>query len=175
MTTIATDGETMAADGLCTQHGTVIDRNRVKVHRLEDGRIVGGCGDTADNELVVEWLAAGAKSGEEPVISDAGSVVLVLHPCGGVDIIDRQCRPLRIPTPIAIGSGCDYAMGAMDAGASPERAVEIAAARNPNTGGKITVLGLKDERTELPPDSIVAFDVGFTPIEAGRCEQRQRA
>ena len=37
----------------------------------------------------------------------------------------------------AIGSGCDYAIGAMDAGATAKEAVKIAIGRDPFSGGKI--------------------------------------
>jgi ATP-dependent protease HslVU (ClpYQ) peptidase subunit len=44
--------------------------------------------------------------------------------------------------PAAIGSGSLLALGAMEAGVSPEQAVGIAAKRDIGTGGKITVLHL---------------------------------
>lgn len=37
----------------------------------------------------------------------------------------------------AIGSGYAFALGAMDMGATPREAIEVAATRDPNTGGKI--------------------------------------
>lgn len=40
----------------------------------------------------------------------------------------------------SIGSGYAFALGAMDMGASPREAIEVAATRDPNTGGKIREL-----------------------------------
>lgn len=47
--------------------------------------------------------------------------------------------------PYALGSGSLYAYGAMDAGASGKRAVEIARDRDVNTGGKIRCLRVSIE------------------------------
>lgn len=47
----------------------------------------------------------------------------------------RSERDLDIP--FAIGSGSEYALGAMDSGCTAEEAVKIAAGRDTGTGGKI--------------------------------------
>jgi ATP-dependent HslUV protease subunit HslV len=145
MTTIATDGQTMAADGLRKQHGAIIDTDALKLRRLSDGRIVGTCGDVAEGEMVVEWLEAGGGKDDKPTISD-DTVALVLNLDGTVEIYDHHCRPIRVPAPIAIGSGCEFAMGALDAGASPQKAVVIATRRDPNSGGRISVMSLMVSR-----------------------------
>lgn len=136
MTTIATDGETMAGDGLTVSNGTIFGRNAQKVHQLSDGRIVGiaGCANYVDPFL--EWLSEG---GDKPDIGDDFEA-LVLNRDGTVVSYDHKCRPLAEELPTASGSGREIALGAMVVGASPEEAVKAACDRDTSTGGKITVL-----------------------------------
>lgn len=139
MTTIATDGNSMAGDGLAVDHlETVVALNRPKVMRLDDGRIIGGAGNSFDLESWRGWLNGG-KQGDCPIQSEqfAG---LILNPCGGVDWVDHKGRELRTPTPCAVGSGQDLAIGAMEAGATPAEAVVIACRRDIHSGGEITEL-----------------------------------
>lgn len=135
MTTIATDGKSMAGDGQRQHCGTIMTDQAVKVRRLSDGRIMGTAGDVAFGMAIFEWLE---KGGDAPELEDGGSA-LVLSPDGEVVIIDKYCKPVPVRTPAAIGSGMDLAIGAMEAGVPPAGAVEIAARRDPGTGGKITV------------------------------------
>jgi ATP-dependent protease HslVU (ClpYQ) peptidase subunit len=140
VTTIATDGVSMAGDGQVQDHRSVVVDDRRKVFRLEDGRIVGGAGNSADVASWVEWLAAG-KSGECPVVDDAFAA-LILHRDGSVLWVDHKGREMPIMLPAATGSGEEIAIGAMDAGASPEEAVAIACKRDIYSGGTIIVEAL---------------------------------
>lgn len=141
MTTIATDGRSMAGDGQREIHGTIVIRDAQKVRRLSDGRIVGTAGDVAFGMAIVEWLEDG---GDPPKLEDGGCV-LVLTPAGEVFHIDKYCKLLPVQVPVAIGSGMDMAIGAMEHGASPFEAVTIAARRDPGTGGEIAVLLLEPQ------------------------------
>jgi ATP-dependent protease HslVU (ClpYQ) peptidase subunit len=136
MTTIACDGETMAADGLTASGGTVFGHNAVKVHQLKDGRIVGIAGCAYYGPLFREWLES---DGELPELGEDFEA-LVLHPDGTCLSYDHKGRTLEEELPTATGSGREFALAAMDLGASPEEAVEIASKRDTTTGGKITVL-----------------------------------
>lgn len=136
MTTIATDGETMAGDGLTVSNGTVFGWNAEKVQQLPDGRIVGVAGGATYVELFLEWLCDG---GDIPDIGEDFEA-LVLHRDGSVLSYDHKCRSLKEELPTATGSGREIALGAMVVGASPEEAVKAAAERDTSTGGKITVL-----------------------------------
>ena len=137
MTTIATDGKSMAGDSLTTA-GTHAVRHAPKVHRLKDGRIVGACGLTAECLKIVRWLDDG---GDKPDISDE-TEALVLGLDGTVCHIDHKFEMLEYDVPAGIGSGSDLAIGAILAGASPEAAVGIACVRDRHSGGDITVLHL---------------------------------
>lgn len=135
MTTIATDGKTMAGDSQ-----TTADKQRVasrpKVHRLKNGTIVGCSGHATDARAFVRWMDH--ESGDRPPIGESFEALL-LRPDGTVEWIDHKFEPVEYLVPMAIGSGGDIALGAMLAGKSPKRAVKIAALRDSCTDGKITV------------------------------------
>ena len=137
MTIIATDGRTMAADGLTTECGVIVALDSVKVERLPDGSLFGAAGDCAGGDALRDWVICGGK-GSFPSVEHASGLHLRVD--GSIDLYDTTCpsRPLRCPAPMAIGSGMEPALGAMDAGATPRRAVEITIARTPTCGGKIT-------------------------------------
>lgn len=128
----------MAGDGLRSHRETITNRNAVKVRRLQNSMIVGTSGDVAFGHSVIDWLESG---GDPPKLDcDAGFSALILHPTGEVSLMGQDCKPVLIELPYAVGSGMDLAIGAMRAGASPEKAVRIASEYDPHTGGKITVM-----------------------------------
>ena len=141
MTTIATDGSIMAADGLVHDHvDTIVDTGAQKIFRLDDGRVVGGAGNRADVNAWVAWLNAG-KDGDCPIVSERFSG-MILNTDGTVLWVDHKGREQDTPVPCAVGSGQDFAYGAMEAGASPVEAIEIACKRDLFTGGTLTVIAL---------------------------------
>ena len=81
------------------------------------------------------------EGGDVPEFKEA-FCALILNLDGTADWFDEDREMVRVMTPFAIGSGDDFAIGAMEAGASPEAAVVIAAKRDTGTGGEITVLSL---------------------------------
>lgn len=138
MTTIATDGKTMAGDGCRFYCDTCVMASAVKVRRLHDGALVGTAGDVGFGMAVVEWLENG---GPPPALKDDGSALL-LETSGECFVLDHNCNRIPVEAPVSIGSGMDLAIGAMMAGATPAEAVAIAAQKDPHTGGTITVLGI---------------------------------
>ena len=138
MTTIACDGKSMAGDTLCTANGSVVAYHR-KIERLSDGRIVGSCGDATQCILIRQWLEAGR---DKPELDDKVEAI-VLNLDGTIDWWDKRFVPLRYIAPMAIGSGGDYAIGAMLAGQDPVGAVEIAMIRDRNTGGDVETYSLE--------------------------------
>lgn len=138
MTTIATDGKSMAGDGQVQDHcDMIVATDRHKVFRLSDGRIVGAAGNSADAHAWCKWLDNN-KDGPCPIQSEqfAG---LILQCDGSVLWVDHKGREELTPTPCAIGSGQEIAIGAMDAGATPDQAVAIACKRDIYSGGTIRV------------------------------------
>lgn len=139
MTTIAWRGNQLAADRLCSYHGSRVDKLRMDpLGRL----LIGGSGSNAG--LVAAALDWYLHDHSKPSL-DGGSVEVLLIDSGGRS--PRFATGLQRPTPIegkffAVGSGADYAMGAMAMGASAEEAVRIAARYDLNTGGGLTVVEL---------------------------------
>lgn len=138
MTTIATDGKTMAGDGQGDISDTVVAFTRPKVRRLSDGSLFGLSGNGHDADALAAWLIDG---GKPPKLGETMALRLMLN--GTLQYINEECRPIEIDLPAAIGSGMHLALGAMEAGASPKQAVEVACRRDPFSGGKITALELK--------------------------------
>lgn len=136
MTTIATDGKTMAADSRGCANSVIRSDREQKIRRLKDGRIVGFSGTAAAARTYLNWLEDG---GEMPKVDD-GFSALVLSMDGTVQVHCNDEMPDDADLPAVLGSGGLLALGAMLAGASPEQAVAIAAQRDPFTGGEIRVL-----------------------------------
>ena len=127
----------MAGDGQCQDHmDTITDMALRKVHRLADGRIVGGAGNSFDVLAWRDWLESG-KQGDCPIDSDRFTGI-ILHPDGVVHWVDHKGREYPSQPPVACGSGQDYAFGAFHMGATPEQAVAAAVARDVYSGGAIT-------------------------------------
>lgn len=138
MTTIATDGTTMACDGRGCVGDIIVSDKGAKIYRLGDGSLLGLSGAAFAGDQFADWLDNGARKDEFP--KDIGEYrVLHLLVDGMVRYYSehsaRAWRPAELP--IAIGSGGELATGAMLAGASPAEAVEIASLRDPFTGGEI--------------------------------------
>lgn len=135
MTTIATDGKSMAADGLVTGCGIVHCFSTNKLTKLRDGRLVGGAGSLYDLVAFTAWME---KGGEPPALTDDFEA-LVLDKGGNCWTYNCKCYAAPQEVPAVTGSGSALALGAMLAGADPRRAVEIACLRDTHTGGTITV------------------------------------
>lgn len=114
-----------------------------KIHDLGDGRRVGVVSAVlGDPERFVAWLRKGADPtawvGEKPDIR-----ALLIDAGGDVYLYDESIWPSGPITPgecVAIGSGSDYAMGAMHMGATASQAVEAAIRFESNCGGPIVIL-----------------------------------
>lgn len=133
MTTIVTDGRSMAADSLSTCGDIVMGTGIQKLHRLTDGSVVGIAGQTRDALRAIAALT----NGEE---FDGEYTLLRLFADGAVLRYEGCTYGLNAEIPAAIGSGFELAIGAILAGASPKLAVEIAASRDIYTGGNVSVL-----------------------------------
>lgn len=146
MTTIAWRGNQLVADRLCSYHASRVEKLRMDpMGRL----IVGGSGSNAG--LVASAIDWYLHDQRKPDL-DGGSVEVLLIDSDGTH--PRFATGLQVPTRVngeffAIGSGADYAMGAMAMGASAEEAVRIAARYDLNTGGGLTVVELSQERPPL--------------------------
>jgi 20S proteasome alpha/beta subunit len=138
----------MAGDGRATRGSLVGFDEAVKVFRLSDGSLLGGAGQAdAVNDMRV-WIDNGC-IGKRPKTPDVA--MLHLRTEGECLVYFNNGSPTQTGLPTAIGSGDHLAIGAMEAGASPEQAVAISARRDVNTGGKVSVLHLKPRARAIAP------------------------
>ena len=134
MTTIATDGKAMAADGLVTGNGLRHMDDCRKIFTLEDGRIVGMAGSCFLHQDAIDFL--NGKRDEIDLGDDFEAIIL--HPNGKCECMDGEGRCYKQSVPAVTGSGGAVALGAMAHGASPKQAVKIAAQFDTATGGVVT-------------------------------------
>lgn len=153
MTVIAWDGKTLAGDKRTSFGG--LHATTTKVHRLQDGRLVGCAGTTAQIAEMVHWLNAGADAEKLPTAQrDPKECVsaLVIEPGGRVLQYENTAHPIVIENLTwAIGSGRDFAMAAMYMGRSAEQAVSVACALDCTCGNGIDTLILQASPAEAPP------------------------
>lgn len=118
MTTIATDGEVMAADSCVS--GDYSDEGR-KIHRI--GKSVYGI--AGDYTAALKFLDWRRKPRSKPDVS--GDFEALEINAKGIWYWDNNLRPVKSGRKAAaIGSGAAAAMGAMLAGKGPRDAVKIA-------------------------------------------------
>lgn len=145
MTCIATDGKTMAGDGLSVVGSLIVEVECEKVRR-HPGGIVGIAGERTINELVHRWFADGedpdklpdvGKSANDETLFDA----LILRPDGRVEFMDERFVTVSRAVPAVVGSGGEIALGLLLAGWSPGDAVAEVAKRVSTVGGRIVEIG----------------------------------
>jgi hypothetical protein len=145
MTTIAWDGKSVAADSRKTFGVFPSPSNYSKL--IIKGDIVFACtGCMPLFAPLVDWYLAGAvaKDCPRPAFNEIDNDTVL--------IIFREGRAFRLTVsvpyaeevhaPIGWGSGGEYAIGAMRAGADTQRAVEIAIECDIQSGGPVEVIDL---------------------------------
>lgn len=142
MTTIAFDGRWLAADGQETFNHEPIRLDRQKL-AVRPGSVYGYSGVGCGLDAVIDWHASGADPKEAPKFEDNDWSMIAIdrHPVTAKLRLRYYTMKVPYPSeyhaPFALGSGADYATGAMDHGASAIEAVQIAIKRNVHTGGEI--------------------------------------
>ena len=140
MTTIAYRAGVLAADRqMCGW------QNIDKITRLKDGRCMSGAGRMDDLAEVAAWIVAGMKPADKPEIEADDSEFILVYPNGDAFWLSTPfLRPVKIHDEFyALGSGAQYALGAMAAGASAKRAIEIACKFDPSTGKGVNAVRVK--------------------------------
>ncbi|HEY9101833.1 hypothetical protein [Chitinimonas sp.] len=152
MTTIAWDGKTVAADTQANNSGL---RSRTKkLFRLKDGATYGFTGEIQDGRVVYEWLDNGQHE-PRPTVS-AGFVALLICPDGRAYTMEDKLVLLPVLEPFrAIGSGRNFAMGALAVGADAVRAVAAAIALDVYSGGEIETLPVVPQIKQAQADRAV--------------------
>lgn len=138
MTTIVYRDGIMAADSRAYRGDSIMIGTKVKLHRICSGRRAGtlfGCTsrDVGIGDVVFRWFAGGMQGGTErlkdrlALISEPGFAALAVHRDGSATFINGTGLPTRVKAPFyAIGSGEQYAFGALASGKSAVDAVLIA-------------------------------------------------
>ncbi|MGY2258129.1 proteasome subunit beta [Pseudomonas sp. SDO55104_S430] len=143
MTTIAYKDGVIAYDGRITRGNQITYDDFDKCLEREGVKFVCS-GSTADFESIISaWFGQQVESCSAVALIIADGVVW--H--SAVDETTGFWKSALIPDrPYALGSGSEYALTAMDMGATAYQAVEMAMKRDNCTGGKIRTLTVKVEQ-----------------------------
>lgn len=136
MTTIAFDGTMVAADGLICLGDQVVGRSTKKLHVVAPGAYAGYAGADPIGKKRIQWLREGGKPEAWPTIEGQDCSLLVVYDDGSAALVCDGVMT-EVAAPFAIGSGAQFAIGAMHAGCNAFEAVEIAAKCDAFTGGRI--------------------------------------
>lgn len=199
MTTIAYRNGVIAADSRVTVssdaggdrnfHTKKLFRTYVDIKGTQSEVILATAGESAPGSLFVEQWSTGKSLTEIRDLftySEADFTILVVTE-NGLFEVDKWC----ILEPVyeefyAIGSGSKLAMGAMEAGVSAQKAVEIACRRDPYTALPVVTMRLKSNgkqtRKDLPmpevrrPNAQVRQDTGGqSPLDLPKRKRRPRS
>lgn len=170
MTVIAWRAETMACDSCWSSAGTQTV-SMIKIKRLASGALLGTAGenDSREMERVLDKIKYPDKlpSRQELIALKLDFTGLIAFPRGGVWMIatgkvddagypdnaddDMGVWPAAtIGGYAACGSGADFALAAMDAGATARQAVEIACKRSVHCRPPVHVRRLFDDNHPAP-------------------------
>lgn len=135
MTTIIATRAALYADSLCNYTVPFKIKKAVRV----GASIYAAAGDDMDSFIkFLAWM--GGETPKPKLPSDETFDALEVSK-GGIYLWSRQLTRTRVNEKCyAIGSGSQYAIGALDAGATPEKALAIAAKRDSSTRLPMQVL-----------------------------------
>lgn len=147
MTTIATDGRSIACDTRITDGNFILPSRITKIHRVGD-RYIGIAGLLELAPLYLEFLTTGKKPDKKLKQFEA----IILEKDGTVYSVDSSLSEIEVQAPYAIGSGGMIATGAMCAGASPGVSIEIAARFDAGTTNDVLVYKVSDLKRKPKKD-----------------------
>ena len=144
--------KTVAADTQYTTGGGRSTRCS-KIVKLRNGWIFCGSGYGRSIDVARQWAEQGLvytpdiEEHFQHFLDDPeerGFECFVVKQDGSVWMIDEELAPYENHSKyVAVGSGGDYALGALEAGAEPMAAVMVAAKYDPNTSGPFDTLVLE--------------------------------
>jgi hypothetical protein len=142
MTTIAYKDGVIAYDGRQTRNDRIVSDSAPKC-QVVDGVSFLLSGAVCDEKALIAAYFGTPSS--VPVecsgyVVDGGKLMMVGHD----DKTGIWRQDLDLSNPDAIGSGAQYAIAAMDMGASAAEAVRAAMKRDIYTGGKVTMITIKE-------------------------------
>lgn len=171
MTTIIATRNKILSDGKVTVGSRVDQYNFKKVRKIGD-YLVGGAGRLSSILTFFSWFEQnlqcqaaqeaipGLMIQSDPDKEDEEFVALVVHPDGKIFIHEGNNPARAMPIEAeyyAVGSGADYALAALDGGATPEVAMDVAKLRDAFSGGDTFI-----EEQKVPVDITDEDLRGFT-------------
>lgn len=132
MTTIAWDGKTLASDRLQSWGGRPISKSKIFRIKHKLYKAVGVCGNAVGSYAMLEKLLGKRK--ELPTLDVDDYNLLLIDKENKAWWLNGNEVPLEVPSPWALGTGGEYALGAMGFGATAEEAVHVAMKYDINTG-----------------------------------------
>lgn len=140
MTTVAYKDGVMAADKQMGGYSGII----TKVYRIGDSLVGLSGSDYAACLKVVDWLADGGDPDEKPDLGDSDIHILLVDSEGTIFLYNNNLYPMPMEQEFfAVGSGMDYAIGAMAMGGSAADGVRVASRFDPGTGQGVDCLVLE--------------------------------
>lgn len=143
MTTIATDGKTIAADSQRTAGSERIDLCSEKII-VRDGHVFAFTGTYGYFAAAIRWFLAGADPEKAPKVAGQESwrLIVIGADCKLMCFSDAVPFGELFPYPQAFGSGCNYATAALMLGKSPAEAIELAKSLDVYTDGPVQVVDI---------------------------------
>lgn len=135
MTTIVATKTAIYADTQCSY---TVPFKVNKIARIGQS-LFAGAGDMDDLQRFFNWRREG---GDQPAFEDAIDIIELCT--DGIFLWGKKMVRLPIGDEVySVGSGSQYAMGAMAMGATPKQALAVAAKLDISTGSETTVVKLK--------------------------------
>ena len=167
MTTVVIHDNKVYADGQSTS--TMITSYNVKKIVNIGKAILVGAGRYAHVCKFHDWAAEMIEAGHaqevfphvnigmpEKMVDD-DFLGAILYPDGTVVLFEGCDNYYEVEQPVFLGSGSDYAAGAIHAGADGVTAIEVAIKLDPYTGGEIQVEGFEEEPEPLTKEQMSAM------------------
>ncbi len=144
MTVVAWDGEMMAADRQATVAGRMFSVQ--KVHRIDADCIAAFSGNAVIGNEVIDWLRAGADPAKYPPSTpDDWTCTLVAYRDGRLLRYEQRATPIPIRDRWhTLGSGAEFALGALECGRNAAEAVEVASKWSSECGLGVDVMRFDD-------------------------------
>lgn len=138
MTVIAYRAGTMAADTMSVHNDHIKLLNSPKVMKRR-GHLLAVAGEMCPaNPPLLKWFFGASGEGKRPNYPGMKFDLLVVTPDGQIQIWDQRGEVDILDVPFfAIGSGKEYAMGAMEMGATAQQAVAVAIKWCPTVSGRV--------------------------------------
>jgi len=131
VTTIAWDGKNLACDSRSLTNDTIDQCETQKIFK-KSGVYYCLAGEYAQALAVMDYLVT---KKNEPVFPKPEYQVLVISDTA--QIFDGELHPSPVEPPYAMGTGAQFAYGAILSGKTAKEAVEVAIKLDPYSGGKI--------------------------------------